>query len=77
MPGVVESSGDHWIVEVKADNQLATEEVQAKRQAAQRWANLVNTDETVEPTTWHYLLVGQTDIAQAKGSWAVLKRLGT
>ena len=39
---VVETSGDHWIVEVKADNQAATEGVQAKRLAAKRWTNIVN-----------------------------------
>ncbi len=74
---VVETTGDYWIVEVKADNQVATEEVQGKRLAAKRWTNIVNVDSKVEPARWHYLLVSQTDINQAKGSWAALKQLGT
>ncbi len=73
---VVETNGDHWIVEVKADNQVAVEEVQAKRLAAKRWTNIVNVSDDVQPT-WHYLLVRQTDITQATGSWAALKKLGT
>lgn len=74
---VVETNGDHWVVEVKADNQVATEEVQAKRLAAKRWTNLVNVCDEVEPTSWHYLLVRQTDIKQSQGSWSALKQLGT
>lgn len=72
---VVEKSGDHWVVEIKGDDTAGTPEVQAKRQAAMRWVNYVNADPAVGQTTWHYLLVTETDISQAAGSWSALKQL--
>lgn len=72
---VVETLGDHWVVEIKADDTVGSADVQAKRQAALRWVNHVNADLAVTPTKWHYLLVTETDIEQARGSWAALKRL--
>ncbi|MBN9619474.1 MAG: hypothetical protein J0H43_07045, partial [Actinobacteria bacterium] len=72
---VVEVSGDHWVVEVKADDTAGNADVLAKRQAALRWVNYVNADSAVAPTRWHYLLVTETDIAQSAGSWAALKQL--
>jgi type III restriction enzyme len=73
---VVEDNRHHWVVEVKADKDLSTPEVQAKREAAKRWVNYVNVDERVD-ATWHYLLVSESDVTTSKGSWAALKRLGT
>lgn len=73
---VVETNDERWIVEVKADKEMTTAEVQAKRQAAQRWVNVVNAS-GVAGAKWHYLLVSQSDIKAATGSWAALKGLGT
>jgi type III restriction enzyme len=65
-----------WIIEVKADRDVNTAEVQAKRTAARRWMNYVNAaDETTD--TWKYLLVSETDLNDAKGSWNALKTLGS
>jgi type III restriction enzyme len=72
---VVERGGTHWVVEVKMDKEMASADVQGKREAAQRWANHVNADANVG-TTWAYLLVSESDVETAKGSWRALKRLG-
>src|SRR5207248_3217319 len=73
---VVEKTGDHWVVEVKADKDITTAMVQAKREAAKRWVNYVNADAQVT-VTWHYLLASESDVKTAKGSWSALKGLGT
>lgn len=73
---VVEKDGNHWVVEIKSDDTADSIDVQAKRTAARRWVNHVNASDDVDPT-WHYLLVTETDIAQAQGSWSALKALGT
>ena len=72
----VEADGTRWVIEVKADKDMTTEEVQAKREAAKRWANHVNADPAVTGT-WRYLLLSETDIAMAKDSWSALKTLGS
>lgn len=72
---VIETDGTHWVVEVKMDKEVQSEDVQGKREAAQRWANHVSADPQVK-TSWKYLLVSETDIKTAKGSWPALKRLG-
>lgn len=64
-----------WLIEVKMDKEMSTEAVQGKREAARRWANHVSADETVG-TTWRYLLLSESDIKTAKGSWEALKALG-
>ncbi len=73
---VIETSREHWVVEVKADNQMTSAEVLAKRQSARRWVNAVNDSGHIRDS-WHYLLVAQRDIRDAKGSWAALRGLGT
>jgi type III restriction enzyme len=73
---VIEQDGSHWLVETKMNKEVPSAEVQGKRKAAQRWANHVNADDQVK-VTWRYLLVSETDVAMAKGSWAALKGLGT
>jgi type III restriction enzyme len=72
----IETDGTHWVVEVKMDREMSSEDVLGKREAAMRWANHVSADESVG-TTWRYLLLSENDIATAKGSWAALKGLGT
>jgi len=58
------------------DKEMSSEDVKGKRDAARRWANYVNADETVE-VAWRYLLVSEADVETAKGSWGAIKRLGS
>ncbi|MGH9026818.1 MAG: DEAD/DEAH box helicase [Acidimicrobiia bacterium] len=73
---VVQNDGTNWVVEVKRDSDISSDEVQLKRQAAKRWVNHVNVSELVD-AGWRYLLLSETDINQAKGSWSALCSLGT
>lgn len=70
-----DQTGVRWVIEVKSDKELPSEEVQAKREAAKRWANHVSADPQVD-SAWRYLLISETHLATAKGSWSVLKGLG-
>ena len=70
-----DDSGTRWIIEVKSDKELPSDEVQRKREAAKRWANHVSADERVG-SQWRYLLVSESHVATAKGSWPALKGLG-
>jgi len=72
---VVETDGTHWVVEIKMDKEMVSADVQGKGEAAQRWANYVTADASVGKT-WRYLLVSESDVEMAKGSWPALKRLG-
>ncbi|RDI73541.1 Type III restriction enzyme, res subunit [Gaiella occulta] len=72
---VIENDGTHWVVEVKMDKEVGSEDVQGKREAAKRWANHVTADPQVG-VTWRYLLVSEADIKTAKGSWPALRKLG-
>ncbi len=72
---VVDSDGTHWVVEVKMDKEMSSEDVKGKREAAMRWANYVTADDKVA-VTWQYLLVSEADVETAKGSWSALKKLG-
>lgn len=59
------------MVETNADKDLQAENVQAKREAAQRWANHVSADSRVKDR-WRFLLVGETDLGMAKDDWDAL-----
>jgi type III restriction enzyme len=72
---VIDADGTHWVVEVKMDKEMASADVKGKRDAAKRWANYVTADEKVD-VPWRYLIVSETDVETAKGSWAALKKLG-
>lgn len=72
---VIDTDTTHWIVEVKMDKEVGADDVQGKREAANRWANHVTADEKVD-VIWKYLLVSETDVDTARGSWAALKKLG-
>lgn len=65
---VVEADGTHWVVEIKMDKEMISADVQGKREAAQRWANYVTADASVGKA-WRYLLVSESDVEMAKGSW--------
>lgn len=70
-----DKAGVLWVIEVKSDKELSSDEVQAKREAAKRWANHVSADDRVD-VQWRYLLVSESHVATAKGSWSALKGLG-
>jgi type III restriction enzyme len=72
---VIDADRTHWVVEVKMEKEIASSDVQAKREAARRWANHVSAD-TVVGVRWKYLLVSESDVREAKGSWTALKGLG-
>lgn len=72
---VVETSGEHLLVEVKADRDLDASDVRGKREAAQRWAAYANDGLPVGSPKWSYLLVSETDLKEAKEDWDALKRL--
>ncbi len=72
---VVETSGEHLLVEAKADRDLEQTDVRAKRDAARRWATYANDGLPEGSPTWSYLLVGETDLREAKEDWAALKKL--
>lgn len=70
-----ENDGTHWIVEVKSDKELEAPDVRAKSEAAKRWANHVSANPTVG-VRWRYLLVSESEVQAARGSWAALKQRG-
>jgi type III restriction enzyme len=70
----VQDDNVRFVIEVKADRDLPTGDVQGKREAAQRWANHVNADPSV-PDPWAYLLASETDLRTAHGSWPALRQL--
>jgi type III restriction enzyme len=62
----------HWLVEIKADHELSAFDVEAKREAAERWAARVSAD-PVTGAPWRYLLLSETAVADAKGDWRALR----
>jgi type III restriction enzyme len=72
---VIETDNTHWVVEVKMDKEMSAADVLGKREAAIRWAKSVTASDEVD-VTWRYLLISETDINMAKGSWEALKALG-
>ena len=68
---IAAANGRRWVIETKADRDLETANVEAKRDAARRWANHVSADDRVSDE-WNYLLVGETDLRRAKGDWPAL-----
>ena len=71
---IVAEGSVRWVVETKADRDMATENVLGKRKAAQRWANHVSADDQVRKRgeEWRYLLVSETDLKEAKDDWSAL-----
>src|SRR5207245_11701721 len=62
----VDTEGTHWVIEVKMDKEMASLDVQGKRDAARRWANYVSDDEKVD-VRWRYILLSESDVRTAKG----------
>lgn len=73
---VVGTDGIHWVVEVKMEKEMSSEDVLGKREAAKRWANYVTADDDTH-AEWRYLLVAESDVKSAKRSWPALIKLGT
>lgn len=71
----VEEDGTHWLIEPKMDKEMASASVKGKKDAARRWPSHVSNDERAEHP-WRYILVAETDIRAAKGSWPALKKMG-
>lgn len=55
---------------------MAADEVVAKRRAARRWSNVVNSSGESGGVEWHYLLLGEQDVEDAQGNWDFLKGFG-
>ncbi len=73
---VIDTDDVHWVVEVKMEKEMTADDVRQKREAARRWANYVTADDKVG-VPWRYLLVSESDVETAKGSWDALKALGS
>lgn len=73
---VGETDATHYIVEVKMQKEMTSDDVLAKRKAAKRWVNHVNISAKIKPK-WNYLLVGEDDVKTASGSWTALKKLAS
>jgi len=64
------SEGVFWLIETKADKDLASDDVNAKRLAAEQWTRFAS--DYLDPSIWRYLLAGETDLANANGNWELL-----
>lgn len=71
---VIDDQGTHWVIEGKADSEMTSNAVTAKRDAAAEWVRTVNGDPTVQQR-WAYLLTSEAVIAAAS-TWAGLKNGG-
>jgi type III restriction enzyme len=70
----VQFEGRHYLVEVKADKDLDTSDVQSKRESAEQWARRVS--DSTNYGRWDYVLVGETVLNTAKTFQAVLTQSG-
>lgn len=71
---VIDDQGIHWVIEGKADSEMTSQNVTAKRDAAAEWVRTVNADSSVHQR-WGYLLASESVIAAAS-TWAGLKNGG-
>lgn len=67
---VIDTSGAYWIIEGKADSEMTSNPVTAKRDAARLWINTVNASPDVHDR-WAYLLASESVIGAASG-WTAL-----
>lgn len=72
---VIEKDGSHWVLEVKMEKEMTSADVAGKREAAKRWAQHVSADPSVG-VKWGYVLVSESDVKDATGSWPALRSLG-
>lgn len=69
---VIDEDRTHWIIEGKRDSELASPVVEAKRDAAREWLDIVNRDSAVSDK-WAYLLASEFVVSSAS-SWSALRR---
>jgi type III restriction enzyme len=68
---VITTDDIHWIIEGKADDEMNSEIVRAKRDATRTWLAHVNSSNDV-PDTWAYVLASETVVKNVSGSWDAL-----
>lgn len=68
---VIDDQDTHWVIEGKADSEMTSQVVIAKREAAQAWVNTVNADTNVHQK-WGYILASESVIAAAS-TWQALR----
>jgi len=68
---VIDDNDIHWIVEGKADSEMANPLVLAKEDAAANWVNAVNANSVVAQR-WGYILCSE-NVISASSSWQALK----
>lgn len=71
----IDTEGTHWVVETKKNDDMTSEAVVAKREAARLWANTVNANKPDGMPQWRYVLASEMDVEQASGSWNALLKL--
>ena len=66
---LVRTDGAVYLVETKAQDQISHPNVQRKRKAALAWCSRINTltEEQRQSPPWHYVLLGETAIADWRG----------
>lgn len=70
----VDTADTHWVIEVKSDREMDSEEVTRKKEAARRWANLASLDPGGNGA-WRYLLIAERSLREAHGSWRMVRTL--
>lgn len=63
----MDTNGNYWLIEGKADDNANDADVLRKVGAAQTWARAVRDEEDFG--TWRYMFATESDIKQAAGSW--------
>ena len=63
--------GSFWLVETKANYDLASPDVLGKKKAAEEWARYA-TDSDQVSGKWKYLLVGESQLKNARGNWSLI-----
>jgi len=71
----IDADGAHWLIEGKSDKEAPTQDVQEKKDAAERWVRHVN-DSGEFDAEWRYLFVTETHLMQATGWGSLLSVAG-
>jgi len=70
----IDGKRHNWLVEVKQNKELESEDVTAKRQAAITWSNTITNSGQVDGP-WSYLLLSEDDVKDSHGNWTQMKAL--
>ncbi|WP_162877248.1 DEAD/DEAH box helicase family protein [Mycobacterium persicum] len=68
----IDGKRNHWLVEIKMDKDVASEDVTAKKKAAATWAKTVTNSGKAEGD-WAYLLLSESDVKDSHGNWEQMK----